>query len=175
MLGKYLGLNVEWRIDVKHHPIIYRKIHGFDCVGNKGDLIDKINSLGDLQVTEDGDTLYVGAKDPSMIVVKRKYNLSYKTGMIGVPKFTFPCVNVSALINNNIKLWDIIDLHSEYTPGADGEYIVKSISYVGQLRSDNWRMNMSAINYRYWLDNMRADDNKRRSEADKKLKEGDNG
>lgn len=143
--AEYIGL--EPKVVTGDERELNRVIHGFDCSGSKADIIDRLNSIGDLVCVEDTErgVLWVGSRDFRLRSNTEKYVVNYKTGMVGIPKFLFPNVSFSMLINSRIRLWDTVRLESEYVRGGNGDYVVRSIKYNGQLRGGKWNMDIDAI------------------------------
>lgn len=143
-LASYLGLSL-W-IRTGNTREMNRVINGFDCSGSKADLISRINSIGDLVCCElESGTLMVGDRDVTQISNSAVHVIDYESGLVGIPKFGWPTIQFTMFIDTQIRIWDTVRLHSEFVPGADGNYIVRSIKYNGQLRDGGWYMDIEAM------------------------------
>lgn len=149
--AKEFGFIVGYRTNSK---VLNERINGFDCSGDMQDILRRINLLTTIRVYDSGKKidnidgssktglLLVGDDDPNKIKGSKIYEMSYTSGMIGMPQFSYPYVIVTSLINTAIKPFDAIYLRSVMNPKANGYYVIYDISYVGHFRGDEWYMKM---------------------------------
>lgn len=125
-------------------------LYGFDCVGNYQDILKKMNMLSSLKFhversqsisgtngSAEGN-IVIGDDDYTKLTGNDIFILSKETGMVGIPKVSYPCMTVRSLMNPYIKPWDVIEVDSVMYPYIKGRYVVRQIKYTGQLRGNPW-------------------------------------
>jgi hypothetical protein len=123
----------------------------FDCNGNFHDIIKRFNTLNpyikaSVEFSRNSNkgnayAIHVYKYDIAPPeATSRLFKLNYKTGLIGVPQFTYPSVNFRILMNPYIHIMDYVRLDSVLIPNAGGIFKIMSIKYTGHFRGTPWYM-----------------------------------
>ena len=109
-------------------------IGNFSFTGPVAKLVDKLNELGGVWAFIDNGYLVVLSSGPSTPTIPPARNespilISSETGMVGVPEVDTYGVNVRMLINNEIRIGDMVQIKSTMNPAANGVFIVFQLRY----------------------------------------------
>lgn len=107
----------------------------FVHTGSITDAVQKLNTLGNINVYEEDGKIKVMDREP-----KPKGNrlISEETGMIGIPLLDHFGAEIKMLLDNTVKLGDCIQLKSKLIPAGNGRYWVYSINYQGSTRDNQF-------------------------------------
>lgn len=111
-------------------------VNQFHASGSAGQLINKLNSLGDILAFKDEEGLVV----LDMVNPKRgtTSEVSKNTGMIGIPKADNNGIRVDVLLNHHLRLGQTIDLKSELISSLNGKYWIYGLTHSGSLRDNEF-------------------------------------
>lgn len=89
--------------------------------------VQELENMGDVVVSTDNDILTVRNANTPSNAAPRIINAS--TGMVGIPAFIWNGVRVTLMIDNTIKLGNVVTIESEMLPAANGDYVVVAIRF----------------------------------------------
>lgn len=154
------GIAKEFNMDVvylckKDDEYLNIRVRTFDCNGNFYDIIKRFNTLSPyIKASVEFSTNSKRGNSYAIHVYKyilapeeassRIFKLNYKTGLIGVPQFTYPSVSFKILMNPYIHIMDYVRLDSVLIPNAGGIFNIRSIRYTGHFRGTPWYMDCVA-------------------------------
>lgn len=134
-VSNWLELPLKWMATTS------KIINLFHISGSAGQLIQKLNDLGDIFAFSDGENLNViDAINPNIGVTSK---LSKKSGMIGIPKIDNNAVRATMLLNPSLKLGQTISIESDLIPSVNGNYWIFAINHSGALRETNFYTTVS--------------------------------
>lgn len=147
-----IGVPLEMRI--KNSDYLASKMSGTTYYGNIFGLINTIENkfpiksikktYGNIVAYIDNGTLVV---DYSVIPNSEERaaeqnikEINHDTGMVGLPEISMAgyLVNITTLLDPEIKTGNVINLKSSQIPSANGLYSVIGITYTGELRGNSW-------------------------------------
>lgn len=128
----------------RSNEFLNKKIDEFSYSGSVYNLLDKIqNMLGGFSIG--GKSLFLSTYNDNTFVWNpegesegQTLYISKESGMVGVPAITDIGVNIKMLLNTKIRTGNIIYLHSDRVPDANGRYYVTEITHDGELRGTSW-------------------------------------
>lgn len=114
---------------------VSKVLDSFSFTGNKIDLIGELNRIGGLIAFEDDGLLNVLDVDA---IRKGTFirQMSEKSGMVGIPKVNAMGCDVTCLLDNSLKIGQLIELESTLIPQANGKYQIITIRYDGHYRGN---------------------------------------
>ena len=128
----------------RSNEFLNKKIDEFSYTGSVYNLLDKIQSMaGGFSIG--GKSVFLSSYNDNTYVWNTEQKqegktlyISKGTGMVGVPELTAVGANVRTLLNTKVRTGDVVYLHSDRVPRADGQYYVTSILHEGELRGTAW-------------------------------------
>lgn len=151
-VGKEFKMDVIYKID-KDDYYLNVNIGAFDCNGNFHDILARVNTLSPyIRVRceyNEYNKRYVlvvyGYDADNWTKGFRTFKLNRKSGLIGIPEFTYPSVKFRMLMNPYVHPMDFVNIESEMLPNAGGLFRILSIKYTGHFRGDPWYMDCVGV------------------------------
>ena len=109
-------------------------VGNFSFTGPVAKLIDKLNDLGNVWAFVDNKNLIVLSSGPGSSALPPARNTSpivinSSTGMIGIPEVNTFGITVRSLINNELRVGDLIQIESTVNPAANGVFVIFQLGY----------------------------------------------
>lgn len=150
MIAQYLGLNLIYRIEngdfenVKAYNFTADNCNDYALVNKLTELVKptKENKYG-ICAFIDGENLivdYLALKPTLKERIDKAINIDLNNGMVGLPEPSHASyeVTITTLLDNSIKLCDVIKLDSLSIKALNGNYYVQRIAYNGEFRGQNF-------------------------------------
>ena len=151
-IAKKIGVNLEMRI--KDENYLTSKMSDLAYYGNIFGLINTIENKFPIKAIKKEYGNIVAYIDNGSLIVDYSVipnsderakeqtikEINQDTGMVGLPEISMAgyLVNITTLLNPEIRTGEIINLKSSQIPSANGLYSVIGITYNGEFRGNNW-------------------------------------
>jgi len=109
-------------------------VGNFSFTGPVPKLVDKLCDLGNVWAFIDNKNLVVLSSGPGSPAPPPPRNtdpvlINSSTGMVGIPEVNTFGVNVRQLINNELRVGDLIQIESTMNPAANGVFVIFQLGY----------------------------------------------
>lgn len=128
-VANWLDLPLNWLSTTN------KVVNLFHASGSAGQLIQKLNELGDIFAFSDGESLNIIDSNPK---ITKTTVLSKESGMIGIPKIDNNSIRVTMLLNNSLQLGQTITIKSDLIPAINGNYWIFTLTHSGGLRENEF-------------------------------------
>lgn len=136
-------VNIDDRLRA-NNSLLNKSIDDISFQGSPMELLEKAQSMMG-GVSGDPQTVFLNTSNgeiniwsPSIQSSATKLYISKETGMIGLPQPTGTGCDVKILMNNGIKIGDLVQVQSERIEILNTDYYVIAITHEGELRGNNW-------------------------------------
>ena len=113
-----------------------RQVANYSFSGGLLKQVDKLGEVGRVNAYVDDDRLIV--KDYGAALAATTYELSARSGLVGIPELTEQGVKVRFLLDPRAQLGGRLTLRSEIYPAVDGQYSIYSLAYELASRDTPW-------------------------------------
>lgn len=151
-VGKEFNMDVIYKLD-KDDYYLKVNIGAFDCNGNFHDILARVNTISPYirvqceynEYSKRYVLVVYGYDADNWTKGFRTFKLNRRSGLIGIPEFTYPSVKFRMLMNPYVHPMDFVNIESEMLPNAGGLFRILSIKYTGHFRGDPWYMDCVGV------------------------------
>jgi hypothetical protein len=113
-----------------------RQVANYSFSGGARKQVDKLGDAGRVNAYVDDERLII--KDYGAALAATTYELSARSGLVGIPELTEQGVKVRFLLDPRAQLGGRLTLRSEIYPAVDGQYAIYSLAYELASRDTPW-------------------------------------